>query len=115
MQDCKVNILGTEYMIFNRNEKDDPLLDGQSRDGYTDISMHQIVLCNKKDDCEFRDYENYKKSVLRHEIIHAFLYESGLDASSSFSGAWAVNEEMCDWIAIQFPKIAKVFQELNVL
>lgn len=83
MQDCKVNILGTEYRIYNRNEKDDPLLDEKMRDGYTDFSIHEIVLCNKKDDCELQDYENYKKSVLRHELTHAFLYESGLDASSS--------------------------------
>lgn len=115
MQDCKVNILGTEYKIYNRNEKDDPLLDGKMRDGYTDFSTHEIVLCNKKDDCELQDYETCKRAVLRHEIIHAFLYESGLDASSSVSGAWAVNEEMCDWFAIQSPKIFKVFQELNIL
>ena len=91
MQDCKVNILGTEYRIYNRNEKDDPLLDEKMRDGYTDFSTHEIVLCNKKDDCELQDYENYKKSVLRHELTHAFLYESGLDASSSVVGAWATN------------------------
>ena len=48
MQDCKVNILGTEYKIYNRNEKNDPLLDEKMRDGYTDFSTHEIVLCNKK-------------------------------------------------------------------
>lgn len=83
-----------------------------------DIQIFQrmkLSYATKKDDCELQDYEIYKRSVLRHEIIHAFLYESVLDASSSTSGAWAINEEMCDWFAIQSPKIFKVFQELNIL
>lgn len=116
MKDCTVNILGTEYKIYHRNEKEDELLNGKNRDGYTDNSTHEIVICNKKDDCELRDYENYKKSVLRHEIIHAFLYECGLDVcSGSYAYGWAINEEMVDWFAIVSPKIFTVFQELGIL
>ena len=48
MQDCKVNILGTEWEIVQRDEKSDVNLDGKFRDGYTDISTHTIVICNKK-------------------------------------------------------------------
>lgn len=59
--------------------------------------------------------EHCKKQVLRHEIVHAFLYESGLDGSTWKTHGWAVNEEMVDWIAIQFPKILKAFQECNCL
>ena len=55
--------------------------------------------------------EEYKKNVLRHEIIHAFLYESGLQNNSACGGAWAQNEEMIDWIAIRFSKIQKAFKE----
>ena len=73
MENLTVNILGTEYKIYFRNEKDDDLLDGKGRDGYTDMSAHEIIVCNKKDDCELRDYENWKKNILRHEIVHAFL------------------------------------------
>lgn len=116
MKDCTVNILGTEYKIYHRNEKEDELLDEKYRDGYTDNSTHEIVICNKKEDCELRDYENYKKSVLRHEIMHAFLYECGLDScSGSPNLGWATNEEMVVWFAIVSPKIFKVFQELEIL
>ena len=116
MKDCKVNILGTEYAIYHRNEKDDANLDGKCRDAYTDNSTHEIIICNKKEGCELGDYEWYKKAVLRHELIHAFLYESGLDSSSgSIGGGWAENEEMVDWFAIQSPKIYKVFKELDIL
>lgn len=116
MKDCTVNILGTEYKIYHRDEKEDELLDGKYRDGYTDISNHEIIICNKKEECELRDYENYKKAVLRHEILHAFLYECGLDSCSGSSACgWAINEEMIDFFAIQSPKIFKIFQELEVL
>ena len=56
------------------------------------------------------------KETLRHEIIHAFLNESGLryDAKESF-GPWTQNEEMIDWFAIQSPKIFKVYEELKLL
>ena len=37
------------------------------------------------------------KKVIRHELVHAFLFESGLSVNS-----WADNEEIVDWIAIQF-------------
>lgn len=115
MEDTKIDVLGTEYVIHYRNEHDDLLLDGKYRDGYTDNSTHEIVICNQKEDCELQNYENYRKSVLRHEIIHAFLYESGLDSSSNSYGAWAINEEMVDWFAIQSPKIFRVFAELKLL
>ena len=115
MKDTIINVLGTEYFIHYRNEEDDSLLSGKCRDGYTDNSTHEIVICNKKEDCELQDYENYKKSILGHEIIHAFLYESGLDSSSYSYSAWAINEEMVDWFAIQSPKIFKVFVDLKLL
>ena len=52
---------------------------------------------------------------LRHEIIHAFAYESGLWGDSEGTLAWAQNEEMTDWLAIQFPKMEKVFKECDCL
>ena len=45
--------------------------------------------------------ELQEKKNLRHEIVHAFLFESGLAENSE----WAYNEEMVDWIAKQGPKI----------
>lgn len=115
MQDCKVDILGTEWSIYFRDEKDDERLLDKCRDGYTDISTREIVICNKKEDCELADYERYQKLALRHELLHAFLMESGLDASSSMAGAWAINEEMVDWFAAQSPKIFRVYVELGLV
>lgn len=59
--------------------------------------------------------DSYAKSCLRHEIVHAFLNESGLKESASKCDIWSKNEEMVDWIAIQFPKILKVYEQLKIL
>ena len=45
-----------------------------------------------------------------HEIVHAFLHESGLSSNSE----WAMNEEIADWIALQLPKIISICNELNI-
>lgn len=117
MQDFKVNILGSEWNVKFGNEKEYPNL--TNVDGYTDLSIREIVV----DDMEASqgqigakaDLESYQKQVVRHEIIHAFLLESGLDSNSNSVDSWAVNEEMVDWFAIQSPKIFKVFNELKLM
>ena len=55
--------------------------------------------------------ELQEQKNLRHEIIHAFLFESGLAENSE----WAQNEEMVDWIAKQGPKLIKAWQEAGAL
>lgn len=52
---------------------------------------------------------------MRHEIVHAYLYESGLAENSLSVANWATNEEMVDWIARQFPKIKRTMETLNCL
>ena len=58
-----------------------------------------------------RYLEEYKKNVIRHEINHAFMYESGLDIHSD----WGRNEQLIDWLAIQIPKIMKIYTEINAI
>ena len=50
-----------------------------------------------------------KKEILRHELIHAFLVESGLNRNCGWH-----NEEMVDWLAIQFNKIKDIFKTCNI-
>lgn len=117
MQDFKVNILGSEWSVVFGTEKEYQNL--SEMDGYADFSTHQIVIDTmEKADGQIGskgDMTAYKKQVIRHEIIHAFLYESGLEACSTTSDNWALNEEMVDWFAIQSPKIFKVFNELELV
>jgi hypothetical protein len=104
----KVNVLGTVYKI-----KYVPSLDG--RGGETDFYTKEIRISEQEDvPAEFKtdNLKEMQKCVLRHELIHAFLYESGLDMSSAAHDAWAVNEEMIDWMAIQMPKIMAAYESV---
>lgn len=110
----KINVLGAEILIEFREEADDEKL--KNCLGYFDSTMRLIVVKKVVPDARTcGDLDCLQKEVLRHEIMHAFFYESGLDGSSGSVESWATNEEMVDWFAIQSPKIFKVFQELGVL
>lgn len=115
MENKTVNILGTEYAIKRKKEDEDDKL--KENDGYCDSSTKEIVLLIYEDDVMNKNsMEQYYKQVLRHEIVHAFLSESGLESNAGkYNNSWAYNEEMIDWFAIQSPKIFKVFQELDIL
>lgn len=112
----KVDILGSEWTVeFAPSDKYDYL---KTTDGFCDPSIRRIVVDDmttiKADDSK-ADLMQYRKQVLRHETIHAFLAESGLDGNSNKVENWDRNEEMVDWIAIQGPKIIKAWQQLDVL
>ena len=110
-----INILGVDYDVFlNVDEKDDMRL--KNADGYMDHTTRKIVVAKmEQDEDSLENLSVHTKKVLRHEIIHAFLVESGLRENSGRVGSWALNEEMVDWIAIQFPKILKAFQECDCI
>ena len=118
----KVDILGSDYLITFKNVEDDDYAREHCLSGYTDHIEKTITIINQKsfdsDGYPVSDERNEKeeKIVLRHELIHAFLTESGLkDNCHSSMGSWATNEEMVDWFALQMPKIFKLFKELEIL
>ena len=112
--DKKLNILGTEYIIVL--DAPDELLP-ENADGAMDHSLKRIVIAkfDKPDRNTIKDLSVYRKKVIRHEIIHAFLYESGLWNNSGDVSAWGQSEEITDWFAIQSPKIFKAFQETGCI
>lgn len=106
----KVKILGTKYTIELKTEEEEPKL--EKCDGFVDCYSKKIVVGKfKRDTMSVEDLEKYTKKVLRHEIIHAFLHESGLAENTGSVDAWATFEEIVDWIALQFPKIQKAFKK----
>lgn len=110
-----IDILGIAYKLEYKSFKEDKKL--EEMDGYTDFYLKRIVV--------EKDFENrmidtekiklYQNKVLRHEIVHAFLYESGLDVNSNKAYSWAENEEMVDWFAIQSPKLFAIYKKLEIL
>lgn len=106
-----INILGTEYTVTLATEQAEPRL--EDCDGFCDETTKEIVVENykrgrpgSKGKLELQEQKN-----LRHEIVHAFLFESGLAENSD----WAQNEEMVDWVAKQGLKIIKAWQEAGAL
>lgn len=72
-----VNVLGREYSICTRPRAEDVKL--KEYDGYCDYSVGEIVTVQREDDpMNMRDQDAVEKRILRHEIIHAFAFESGL-------------------------------------
>lgn len=106
-----IDVLGTKYTIrFVPEEEDDGL---KECDGYCDETAKKIVVKqykrgepNSKKHLELQEQKN-----CRHEIIHAFLLESGLAENSE----WAENEEMVDWFAKQAPKLLNAWKEAGAL
>lgn len=110
----KIDILGTKYKVIFASEKERPYLN--EADGYMDHSTKEIIIGKfEKGPMSIEDLESYTKKVLRHEIIHAFLYESGLWNNSGNVEAWAQSEEITDWMAIQFPKILQTFKKAKAI
>lgn len=104
----KANILGTTYKIKRKTLKN------SNTDGRCDNTNKTIVI--RKDNYNnVGNFEYLMKKQLRHEIIHAYLSESGLQSNFENCTQWGHNETMVDWIAIQFPKIYKTYEELNIL
>ena len=115
MENCKIHILGEEWTIEFHDREEDPCL--KESDGYMDSSVRLIVI----DDMRYIELGDkvdrymHKQQILRHEIVHAFLYESGVDGNSHKSENWAIDEEIVDWFAIQSPKILKAFDDAGCI
>lgn len=105
-----ISILGRPYEIREATADTDPLL--KEMDGYCDrtIAVCVVDTMDKTESNSVADLMAYKRKVTRHELIHAFLAESGLQTECS----WAC-EEMVDWVANQFPKMVKAFGEAECM
>ena len=116
-----VNILGIPYKVTKKKYDDDPFFAEKSFDGYCSEFTKQIVYCDMRTfpGWENEDQEAIKaceKGTLRHEIVHAFLNESGLSFSAShIHGPWSKCEELVDWIALQGPKIYRAWKAVGAV
>ena len=103
----QINVLGTSYTVKRESEVNDPKL--KECDGYCDDTMKLCVVADFVPDTMSKgNLEEYQKKVIRHEIIHAFLFESGMAEMSA-------DESFVDWIAYQFPKLHQAFQEAECI
>ena len=113
--DLVVSVLGTNYAIYmNVPDTEDETLKKCS--GYCDKTTKRVIVAKISEDCNLGDSMEWVKYVLRHELIHAFLFESGIGGDTT----WDIEgeehpEHMVEWFGMQFPKLAKLFEEIGVL
>lgn len=92
----EINILGEIYKIY--------LVDGNVYNdrvlvcGYCDYEAKEIFVDTNK---------NSNNETLKHEIIHAMLFESGIEFGYNFH-----NEDVVNFFAIQLNKINKAIEEV---
>lgn len=106
-----VHIMGEMWVVKFLTEEEDPRL--SDRLGLCDTSCREIVIA-KELSGDSKNLTAIHKKIVRHEIIHAFLFECGLDHGSHSPVAWGVDEEITDWFALNGGKIYLVWKELGV-
>ena len=111
----KINILGTDYKIYHRSEKEQPF---KEKSSIYNTSLKLIVL-NKnyqqnmeKNENEFTAKHMYCKRnlELRSIIIESFIIESGFNSGCEFN-----DREAIYWLAFLIPKMAKEFKVIDIL
>lgn len=105
-----VNILGVEYsIIFRKEDERDPKLEDAG--GYCEpISKKLVVKDFVPDNLTVECPDEFKKKVLRHEMVHAFFHECGLRGDE-----WGDNESLVDWLALQAPKLFRAMRSAGAL
>lgn len=97
MSKKKINVLGVPY-TFSVVKK-------------MPIDEDYVGLCDSRSKeihiKEGLDEYNHKNTI-KHECIHAFLSEAGMDLESS-------NEYLVNFLATQFEQIRKLFKKLGVI
>lgn len=103
----EVSILGQIYSVsYSKKNK---YCDENNCDGYTNWIEKKIKVRDS-------GVPEFDKKVLRHELIHAHMFESGLCGSEHVKPLEVTHDEqMIDWFAVQMPKILEVCEELGCI
>ena len=101
-----VNVLGTEYEIRCDMEIGKDIL-STGADGECDLYAKVINIVDKDQIKDGREEAKITawNNIMRHELMHAFFTEAGLDC-------YAQDEKLVDFIAVQFPKMKALFEEV---
>lgn len=110
-----VSILGTKYKLLFVPCDNERLTAAEADAIIDETTKEMIVGIFKPDSCSVANLDEYQRKTIKHEIVHAFLFESGLAESSGRVNSWATNEEMVDWIARQHDKLHRAFEEAGAL
>lgn len=102
-----VTILGEIYQIVTDSDYLRTL--GENIDGDADHFEYVITTKSAAEyDKDAVRGEQYRREILRHEIVHAFFRQSGMER-------YQHDEDLVQWLAIQLPKIVRAFREADCM
>lgn len=108
----EIIVLGKTYQIYYLPEEVDKEL--EDKYGYADQVETKVVIDTSViDDCknDKRRALELLKRTLRHEIVHCYFFECGLDDQTPF----ARNETLIDWLALKLPDIFSNMKQKGLL
>lgn len=106
--EIKVNILGSEWTVRSATEAEEPRL--ENKNGFTDWTTRLICL-EREPQGDIGSMETYMNKVIRHELIHAFMDESGFGDCFEHKD-FGQEETVVDWFAYQMPKIMELADDI---
>ena len=124
-----INVLGTNYevklmdMSADKDTDEGSFITDNDFCAFCNNYDKTIILTNLRDEKWYPTYKHLSldaiveayKETLRHELFHAVFGCCGLKGNSHSSGAFAMDEELIDFLAIQSPKIFEIFKNANIL
>ena len=105
-----LDILGDDWTVrIIPTEEDERLKDC---DGFTDITSRTITVDSMDTVKRFEldDKSAYVKHAIRHEVVHAFFFASGLGFNFEHKDI-GHEETVVDWIACQFHKLRRTIEQ----
>ena len=107
MKKFDMEIMGKEWEVRVCTEEEEPRL--QNANGFMDWTARVIVIGEPPEDTNLEYPLTFMRKVLRHEIVHAMMFESGL--MDNWDHCVGQDEAVVDWIAIQMEKLWKICGE----
>lgn len=104
MKTFSIDVCGVPYTCIIGSREEIPI--GESNQGECNVYSKKILVCSdldksfEEDDCR----RQYLTEVIRHEVSHAILYESGMCSLAD-------GEEMPEWLSVNVPKIEKCVED----
>ena len=97
------DILGTTYTLHYN----DKICAKNDANGLAELYAKKIILSLRGYDDEhaFEKIEKYYQKVLRHELVHAFLFEMGFTEYTN-------DETLVDALAVKMPQIIELMKEV---
>lgn len=109
-----VNIFGSNWTIVEDCDEND--LFEQNCVGFCDQTSRTIVLkkLSDKELLGIGDIEQLRKYTLRHELIHAALFECGM-GDNWMRVPMGHDETSVDWLAFKAPQLYQIFRDANAI